>query len=71
MSRSPSPVNFKKQQIGYVAATARDRCGNCNHVREDGAFWTCGKHALMVTVYAVCSEWTRKVPHGFKTPPTP
>lgn len=61
MSRSPSPVTFKKQQAGYVAATARNRCGNCCHAREDvPGFWSCSKHGLMVTVYAVCNDWAKK-----------
>lgn len=65
-----SPVEQKKSLIGYVAAMKRDRCGNCNHSTEDNRFWTCKKHGLMVTVYAVCNEWTVRVPHGFKVPPT-
>ena len=67
---SASPIEHKKAAIGYVAATQRDRCGNCHHAGENSpGFWACRKHGLMVTVYAVCGDWTRRVPHGFKTPP--
>lgn len=67
---STSPIVQTKALIGYQAATQRPRCGSCQHALEDNRFWTCKKHGLMVTVYAVCDEWTQKVPHGFKGPET-
>jgi hypothetical protein len=69
MSRTPSLSDFRKQQSGYVAAMQRDRCGNCQHGVEDNKWWSCKKNGLLVTAYAVCNDWTRKVPHGFKVPP--
>lgn len=66
---SMSPINHTKARIGYEAATQRARCGACHHSTEDNRFWTCKKHGLMVTVYAVCKDFTVRVPHGFKVPP--
>lgn len=65
-----SPVDHTKARIGYVAATQRDRCGNCSQSTEQDRFWTCKKHGLMVTVYAYCDEWTVRIPHGYKVPPS-
>lgn len=66
---SMSAVDQKKSLIGYVAATLRDRCASCHHGVEDNKWWTCRKHGLMVTAYAVCNDWTKRIPHGFKVPP--
>ena len=57
MSRTPSPIDFKKQQCGFVAATKRPRCGSCAHVKELDNMWSCPKNHLFVTVYAVCDDW--------------
>ena len=54
---SMSPIDHTKARCSYVAASQRDRCGNCAHVSEAGNLWSCRKNGLMVTVYAVCKHW--------------
>lgn len=68
MSRSPSPVAFRRQQAGFVPATRRERCANCAHVevhstpvnsqvvREHSFDYSCDRVGF-TTAWAVCKGW--------------
>lgn len=66
MSRSPSPVNFKKQQAAYVTAERRNRCQNCSFVQvlpdQTGMkkpSFLC-PHVGFTGAWAICKHYARK-----------
>jgi len=68
---STSPINARKTVQGYVPAPLRQRCQSCHHqVSLDGLWLSCGRGGFAVTAYSVCNDWVKKVPPGFKGPPT-
>ena len=61
MSRSPSPVAFRRQQAGFVPAAQRERCATCAQVRTykpdaDTPEMSCPRVGF-VTAWAVCKGW--------------
>lgn len=66
MSRSPSPVAFKKQQAGFVPAAQRERCATCGHVRVSKVApdVQITEHVCdpvgFTTAWAWCKHWTKK-----------
>lgn len=66
---STSPITARKTMQGYVAASLRQRCATCQHQKSLDALWlTCSRGGFAVTAYAVCNDWTVKLPNGLKTP---
>ena len=67
MSRSPSPVKFKKQQAGFVPAAQRERCATCARVRVSKsvaddlqqAEYMCDPVGF-TTAWSWCKHWTKK-----------
>lgn len=68
MSRSPSPVAFRRMQAGFVPAAQRERCATCAHVRVSKVApdMQITEHSCdavgFTTAWAWCKRWTRKVP---------
>jgi hypothetical protein len=70
---STSPITAFKNAQGFVAATERKRCGNCQQARETrpeacNSQLQCRKGGFFVSLYAVCDKWEIKQPPGFKAP---
>jgi hypothetical protein len=63
MSRSPSPVNYRRQQAGFVPATQRERCGNCAQVRIystiNATEYSC-QSVGFTSAWSICKHWTKK-----------
>lgn len=66
MSRSPSPVNFKRQQAGFVTSEKRNRCQNCCYVivwpsPTGKPSYSC-PHVGFVGAWSICKHYARKAP---------
>lgn len=63
-----SGIDNAKRAMGWQSGNQRDRCGNCEHVREeptlrvfDAANWRCDKGGFFTRTNAVCKQHVRAV----------
>jgi hypothetical protein len=59
-------ITATKSRMGYLTATRRAMCGNCQHALQDGQLFDCGKGGFFTTRYAVCDKHAREQQQGAK-----